>query len=333
MLSGILFAQAGNWDIPIIACRSAQAILAHPSFRAAREAYVRAVLAIYEYDPSLSRLQLEAGRTALFIGIMCLHARYDPNDRATWPTLGRVTEKMAIHGAGSPRRVYDLVRRLISIGYLERRAVPEDRRTRILTPTPKMVARDWDFLVSHYQPLQMLFPRPGYQLIMERDPAFRLTQRRVSVDLLARGGRIMSGEPLLMPFLGRDAGAMILLKLMERVGPTGEATPLELSFSNIGSRIGVSRTHVRNLVREVEQQGLVRLTRGDAGQFIEAAPALVQAFDRFLAESMAGHDLIYRLALARRVETKRTGEIASCASECTDAARRAENPCGKIVFA
>jgi hypothetical protein len=83
---------------------------------------------------------------------------------------------------------------------------------------------------------------------------------------------------------------------MQTVESGGEATPLALSFAELGARFGVSRTHVRSLLREAEAQGLVGVT---SGQFVAAMPALVAAFDRFLAESMAGHDLIYTLALER----------------------------------
>ena len=301
MLSGVHLAEADLGDMPVAAHHSTKEILAHPRFPFARDAHVNAILAIYEHNPFLSRLLLDTGRTVLFIGIMCLHARHDRADRATWPTQRLITEQTVAHGVASPRRVYDLVWRLILTGYLGQRAAPEDRRARILTPTPRMIAHDQDFLASHYLPLQILYPQPGYRPIMERDPAFQLRQRRVSADLLARGARIMARNPIMMPFLGRDAGALILLKLMQMVGPIGDATPLELSFSDIGARIGASRTHARNLLKDAEEQGLVRLTRG-AGQFVEPTPALVQAFDRFVAESMAVHDLIYNLALARRVD-------------------------------
>ena len=303
MLSGVLLTEADLEDIPVTAHHSAEDILAHPRFPLAREAYVEAILATYEHNRFLSRLLLESGRTVLFIGIMCLHARHDRAERATWPTMRLVTEQTVAHGATSPRRVHDLVHRLISIGYLEQQVAPEDHRIRILTPTPKMITHDQNFLVSHYLPLQIMFPQPGYRPIMERAPAFQLTQRRVSAALFARGARIMAVSPVMMPFLGRDAGAMILLKLMQKVGPMGATAPLELSYSDTGARVGVSRTHVRKLLNEAEDRGLVSLTRG-ADQFVEPKPALVKAFDRFFAESMAGHDLIYNLALACRVDTK-----------------------------
>jgi hypothetical protein len=323
VLSGVLWTEVDLEDIP--AHRSAEEILAHPRFPLARQAYVKAIHATYEHNPLLSRLLLETGRTVVFIGIMCLHARHERADRASWPTLGLVTEQMVAHGVGSPRRVRDLVRRLIMTGYLEQRGAPQDRRTRILTPTAKMIAHDQDFLVSHHLPLQTLFPEPGYRPIMRRDPAFQLMQRRVSAGLFARGARMMAGHPVLMPFLGRDAGAMILLKLMQMVGSMGRPKPLELSFSDFGARVGVSRTHVRNLLKEAEAQGLVRLTRGATSQFVEVRPALVQAFDRFVAESMAGHDLVYNLTLARLVGRTPTGKNEESGRERPDAAHRPQS--------
>ena len=117
---------------------------------------------------------------------MCLYARYDEADRSTWPTLRMVTDSMAAYRLASASRVEDLVSRLVKIGYLEQRVVPQDRRVRMLIPTQKLIAQDQDFLVSHHLPLQILFPDPGYALIMTRDPAFQLKHRLVSCDLFAR---------------------------------------------------------------------------------------------------------------------------------------------------
>jgi hypothetical protein len=323
MLSGVLPAEADREAVAAPARHPADEILAHPRFPQARAAFVKANLAIYEHNPFLSRLLLETGRTALFIVIMCVYARHDRNNRATWPTLKMVTEWTVRLGVASPRRVYDLVRRLIATGYLEQRAPPQDLRTRIQTPSAKMIAHDQDFLVSQYLPLQVLFPEPGYAPIMQRDPAFQLTQRQELANLFARGARIMAGNPAMRTFMGRDAGATILLKLMQMVGPTGEASPLEISFAGLGASFGVSRTHVRNLLRQAEAQALVRVN-GDNGPFVAAMPALVEAFDRFVAESMASHDLIYVRALAHHAGTAPAEEAGPQVREHPEPARRAE---------
>jgi hypothetical protein len=227
---------------------------------------------------------------------MCLYARYDESDRATWPTLRLVADSMATHGLASASRVHDLVSRLIKTGYLEQRAAPQDRRARILTPTEKMIAQDQDFLVSHHLPLQILFPDPGYGLIMTRDPAFQLKQRLVSRDLFALGAKILAGNPVMMLFQGRDAGVMILIKMIQLAKGQGGAVPLKISYSDLGRRFGVSRTHVRKLLEAAEELDLVVLTRG-GGHFVEMKPQLLAAFDRLVADAMSGFDLCYQLAL------------------------------------
>ena len=287
-------AQANQQGLP--AHRSAEEILSHPRFPTARDEFVNAILALYEHEPALNRLLLEAGRTVLFVVIMCLHARYDEADRATWPTLALDAQSTAAQGVSSPRRIHGLVSQFIRAGYLELRSSPRDRRVRILTPTAKMVAQDQDWLVSHYLPLQALFPEPGYARIMARDAAFQLAQRLVTSSFFALGGQIMAAHPIVMQFMNREAGVMILIKLMQLAGPKGGAMREEVSYSDIGASFGVSRTHVRVILQEAEAQGLVRLTK-DGGQYVQVMPELVEAFDRFVADSMSGHDLIYNLTL------------------------------------
>ena len=275
---------------------SSEEILVHPRFALARDEFVKAMLGLYEHKPFLNRLLLEASRAVLFSVVMCLHARYDEADRATWPTLRLVADAMAQHGLASASRVQDLVARLVKTGYLEQRAAPRDRRVRILVPTKKMIAQDQDFLVSHHVPLQVMFPDPGYALIMRRDPAFQLKQRLVSRDLFALGAKILASNPIMMLFQGRDAGVMILIKMIQLAGRRGEGKPLNISFSDLGDRFGVSRTHVRNLLEAAEEMDLVRLTK-TRGQLIELKPAVLQAFDRLVADAMSGFDLCYQLAL------------------------------------
>src|SRR5262249_28738894 len=175
-------------------------------FPAAREALLRAMLSLYENRPFLNRLLLEVGRNVLFVVIMCLSACYDEADRATWPTLQLVKDAMMAFGLASPRRVADLVSRLLRTGYLTQLSAPWDRRTRILAPTPKMFAQDQDWLISHYTPLQVLFPEPGYAPIMQRDRAFQLQQRMVAASLFPQGAELLKRNPLMLQFMRREAG-------------------------------------------------------------------------------------------------------------------------------
>jgi DNA-binding MarR family transcriptional regulator len=274
---------------------SPEEILAHPRFAEARTAFVEAVLALYEGDAFLNRLLLEAARQVTFNLIVSMYFSYDEADRATWPTMQALQQQMTAFGLSSPRRIEDLVARLVQSGYLETRPSQRDGRVRILTPTAKMIALDQDWLTALYQPLQVMFPDPGYAEVIGRDPAFQRTQRLVALGFAAHGSQIMAGNPDIMLFMNRDAGMTILTKLVQMLDAAGGS---ELSYTEIGARFGVSRTHVRALLQDAEQAGLVALS-GQGGRLVELKPAVLRAFDRFLADSMSGHDLLHRIALTR----------------------------------
>jgi len=290
-------------SIADIACHSSDEILAHSRFPAARAAFVDAVLGLYEGDAFLNRLLLEAGRMVIFNTIICLHAGYDEADRTTWPTMSLLQEVMTQFGLASPRRIEDLVARLIHSGLLESVVSQRDRRFGILTPTARMLSLDRDWLSAHYQPLHVMFPDPGYASPVRRDPPFQQQQRRVAIGFFALGAQVLAGNPAMMLFLGRDAGVMVLIKLIQMMGDRARS-PEGLSYTDLGARFGVSRTHVRGLLQDAEQAGLISLS-GRGGRFVEPKPAILQAFDRFVAESMSGHDLLFRLAIGRLAGTGR----------------------------
>jgi hypothetical protein len=273
-------------------------ILVHPRFAAARTAFVEAVLGLYEGDALLNRLLLEAARQITFNMIVSLYFRYDEDDRATWPTMRALKEQMTVFGLSSPRRIEDLVARLVDLGYLETWPSMRDGRVRILTPTAKMISLDQDWLTALYRPLHVMFPDPGYREVIERDPAFQRAQRLVALGFSAHGSQIMAGNPDIMLFMNRDAGMTILTKLLQMFDAAGGNAVEKLSYTDIGARFGVSRTHVRTLLHDAEQAGLVSLS-GQGGRLVELKPAIIRAFDRFIADSMSGHDLLYRIALSR----------------------------------
>ena len=98
---------------------SPEEILAHPRFAAARTAFVDAVLGLYEGDAFLNRLLLEASRQIIFNMMVQLYFNYDEADPVTWPTMRALKQQMAGFGLSSPRRIEDLVVRLVHFGYLE----------------------------------------------------------------------------------------------------------------------------------------------------------------------------------------------------------------------
>jgi DNA-binding MarR family transcriptional regulator len=275
-------------------------ILAQPRFAAARTAFVDAVLALHEGNRFSSRLLVEAMRQITFNLIVSLHLRYEKGNRATWPTARRLKDELRTFGLASERRIDVLVARLIQLGYVESCPYEHDGRVRILTPTDKMMSLDREWLFYHYVPLHVMFPDPGYPEPMARDRAFQRAQRLIAADFSAEGARIMANHPAVMRFMNHDAGVLVLIKLIQMF-TAGSAD--SLSYSDIGARFGVSRTHVRLLLEEAAQHGDVSLP-GRGGRLVELNPSILDAFDRFVAAAMSGHDMLYKLARERMAKER-----------------------------
>jgi DNA-binding MarR family transcriptional regulator len=280
---------------------SPEEILAHPHFAAARAAFVDAVLALHEGDQFRSRLLSEAMRQVTFNMIVSMHLRHDVTNRSTWPTPRRLKDEISRFGLASPRRIDALVARLARFGYIESHPSEQDGRIRILTPTAKMMALDREWLFYHHVPLHVMFPKPGYPELIARDAAFQRVHRLVALEFSAKGSDIMAGNPAVMRFMNRDSGVLILIKLIQ-MQAAGDGKGV--TYQDIGLRFGVSRTHVRLLMEEAAQHGDVNLS-GRTRRLVELHPCLLQAFDRFLAEAMSGHDLLYRLTRERMTKEKR----------------------------
>jgi hypothetical protein len=204
-----------------------------------------------------------------------------------------------------------LIARLVDSGFLEMVPSRQDRRVRILTPTGRMIDQDLDWLAAHYLPLHVLFPDAGYAPIVLRDRALQMAQRLACMDFLGHGANILAGNPGIMLFLGRDAGVMILIKLIQMTHAAKDGSQAGLPYSDIGARFGVSRTHVRDILREAERVDFVQLS-GRGGQLVQLTPAVMQVFDRFTADSMSGHDLMFQIALKTMAGNKAAArDIAS----------------------
>jgi hypothetical protein len=144
----------------------------------------------------------------------------------------------------------------------------------------------------HYAPLERLFPEPGYGAILRRDARFQLAQRMVASRFLEASRQLFADHAVITHFLLRDGGIMTLMKLIALHAEDKLATA---SFADIGKQFGASRTQVRKVLVEAREMGLLTFAEDDL-RVRQLTPALYEAFDRFLAAGMSGHDLIYQLA-------------------------------------
>jgi hypothetical protein len=220
---------------------TSEEILAHPRFPAARAAFIDAMLAFHEGDRLSSRLMVETMRQVTFDLIIILHLRHDVPDRSTWPTPQRLKAVIEPYKLASPRRVDALAARLVQLGYVESRPSELDGRVRLLRPTPRMMALDREWLFYNYVPLHVMFP-DGYAEPIARDPAFQRAQRLVALEFAPKSTQMMASVPAVMRFMHRDAGILVLIKLIQ-MSATDAAVGIPISARGSASRARMSGSY------------------------------------------------------------------------------------------
>jgi DNA-binding MarR family transcriptional regulator len=274
--------------------KTADEILRHPRYAEARRAHVDALIRFVDGDRFATRLMLDAATMSLRALIVAYHAAHRDADRSTWATLGHIQKVMSQRGLASPRRIDDLLARFRQIGYVESVPAPADSRVRVLKPTEVLVLHDRAHLAANHRFLHVLYPDRGYDWPTRSDAAsIHLAIRRTGQRSLERVMAFVRHQAF-MKLLSHDAGYLAFLIVAQSELSND---PQSLSFTAIGDRLGVSRTHVRNLFMEAEKAGFVR--RGPQRKRpVEILPSLWQAYDVFLADVQADQDAICQSAFA-----------------------------------
>ena len=274
------------------------AIVRHPRMAEARKLYLDYFLALYGDDPFMARLLIETGRFLVYHVAVVLYAGQDPARRETWFTVGRLKREMAVFGMASDRQIDHLVGRLCSVGFLTVQRAEQDRRVRILKPTEKMLAHDRAWLAAHYAPLTVVSPFNDYDPVMRQDAAYQLIHRQQAMAFIPFSGKLLAMAPELLLFFNHAAGHMVSASLLSAAMAAGDVHAA-VPYADIGERFGISRTHVRTILVEAQDAGLVRLD-GRGGHRVEILPRLWESYDRGLAAGMFGHDMVHALVVGRR---------------------------------
>ncbi|UCF52782.1 MAG: hypothetical protein JSV48_27030, partial [Bradyrhizobium sp.] len=272
-------------------------ILNHPRLPEARHAYLESFVGLYQGDPFLVRLLLQAGRFLVFHSVAVLEAAQDLSRRETWFTVAALKQQLAMFGYASDRQVDHLVARLREVGFLEQRRAPGDGRVRLLASTPALRAHHAEWLATHYVPLAMLFPDHDYSPVMSRNRAFHALHCGACLPFTAVSARLMMTLPDTLLFFMHAAGPLIqnaVLKAAMDAADPNAAVP----YIDAADRFGVSRTHVRNLMKDAEAAGLVKIT-GRGGRSILIQPRFWASYDRGLAVGMYLHDAVHVVAMQR----------------------------------
>jgi len=272
-------------------------IVRHSRMAEARRLYVDRFLGIYGDDPFMARLLIETGRFLVFNLAVVLAAGHDSARRETWFTVGRLKREMAAHGLASDRQIDHLIARLVAVGFMTTAPAESDRRVHILTVGEAMLAHDRAWLAAHCAPLTLVTRFDDYGPVLDQDPDYHVAQRRVAVAFLPLSGKLLAMMPDLMLFFNHAAGHMVSASLLAAAMDAGDLHAA-VPYADVGERFGISRTHVRKILQEAQDAGLVRL-HGRGGHQVEILPRLWTSYDHGLAVGLALHDGMHAVTVDR----------------------------------
>lgn len=194
------------------------------------------------------------------------------------PTLAALRREMG-HG----RTLVAFVGLLRLAGYLGREPVAQDARTAHLVPAPQLFDGLGRWLAHHARCCETLgLLAPGEAARLRSDPAWLRQVLAHARILLSRTRARMAGDCAWAWFDAFDCGDRVALVLLRAhyAAPGDGSGPrwFALGAREIAGKLGVSHSHIRNIVNAAEAEGLLRQDR--AGGRVALAP-------RFLAESEA----------------------------------------------
>ena len=218
--------------------------------------------------------------------LLCLDAAQCEDDPDSWLTLAKLKDVIATNQVASPGLVEAIVQRMLDRGLLSAEPAPTDRRKRILRVTEPLLRHDLELIEAQARPCALIMPSAALDLALAHDRRFQRAVRLASVGMFQDAMGMLAEHPEIVGgFALRDSGQLVLLCLLESALASTDGHMSTASYQAIADRLGISRTHVREMVADAEAAGPVRMLVQGGGS-VEIMPRLWPLHDRFLAACM-----------------------------------------------
>ncbi len=205
------------------------------------------------------------------------------------PTLAAIQREM-----GSPRTIAAFFGLLRLGGYVVREPVPGDGRSAWLVPAAPLFSGLRQWLSHHARCAETLgLAAPGLAARLETDDAWLRLYLAHSRRLLADTRAAMAGKGAWAWFDAFDCGDRIALMLLQAhftlPDQPGERW-FPLAGRRMASALGVSHSHMRNIVNRAEAEGLLRQDRASGRVllspcFLAESEAWFRQFWRWVADT------------------------------------------------
>ena len=259
----------------------------HPGLPEAVAEFAAWLIRNYTGNALLNMLLCDRGRVLVGLFVSYLDVLPMPGGTSTGATLGSVQKLCRQTGLCSSGRAASLLAAMRFGGYVASANDPDDRRRRVLKPTPKLMDMQLANWSRQFEALTPLLPELASVPHALRRPAFRTGFLHALGGHYFGGFRLLDHAAVLERLVESNAGLLVLasLALPRLAGEAEPGEPVPLSISALSRRFCISRAHVRKLLRDAETAGL--LAGGPEAERVVVLPALVDALLSFYAALFA----------------------------------------------
>jgi hypothetical protein len=236
------------------------ALQAHPRFPAAARTAAAGFIDLWQGNRILNVLMSDRARFHISLFAVHLHRLSRPNDPHSGLTVSRMTALCGEQDFCSPGRAKTMLMLMRAFGHIAPAPNEADRRLRRLVPTERLMALHGERNRRLFEAIAMVLPECAEAFAAQSHPDFTGLFVCRYCDHFLTGFRLIDGIPHMRLFVERNAGTMILCSIMlsgEADDVYPPALPVRVSSSALSRRLGVSRAHVRRLLQDAENQGLL----------------------------------------------------------------------------
>ena len=215
----------------------------------------------------LNLISNDRGRIQVAHAALYLHYTRDPNDPASGLTSSRLKAFCAQHQMCSPGRTAAMLAVMQMSGHVVDAPAPKDRRIRLLMPTPKLVDTFLSRWIGYFDALAEMMPeKAGIARAARESEVFLRTYLQHIIESYIAGYRLMNHvPPQLAVFADANAGVLIFLSLFAAAGKDGPPSGgqhVQITISELARRFAVSRAHVKQILKNAQEKGLLVLDDG-----------------------------------------------------------------------
>jgi hypothetical protein len=268
----------------------------NPDFPATAVDFARSVVSLFEGRYLVNKAMANVSRQTVCMAILSSYfGQAEKTGGAFLSSIQTLTTAMGVCSKNTTAAIVALLERL---GLIVRVENHQDRRWLYIQPTEDLISATRDFQRISLMAADALFPSINYAELFDKECGIQ--ERCFAAGLysyIAIHASVLN-HPQSQVFVAADGGTILLLKLMSLKGAArkGDDEIVEFPFDEIGTLFGLSRTHIRRLMRKAEAEGFVQLLQ-KGGRQIRLLPPLEDLFENIVAAHIARAQLDMHLAM------------------------------------